>query len=1003
MTNRVFFRSSTAVLGVSASLAATAVWAQADQPVAEEELTVITVTGSRTITEAVRSPTPITSVDVGMIGVTTPSDTADALNKLPNILGGRTPRNQGNGSTNNGGNTLSLRNFGPSRTLVMLDGRRVAANNQDGSVNIDTLPQMLVERVDIVTGGASAIYGSDAVAGVVNFVLDKDFTGLSFKSDYGKSKYGDGEEYQLGAAWGTSLFSDRGHFEIAARVRHQDMIPQKDRPYGEDGQTWLLTGNGSPTNPFTNTPYARVFNSGVNGNIQCGTACGFNNYTFQSDGSLRPLIHGTPTGSGGVESGGEGAYIKYGTFRSELDMKDVFARFSLDLGEKTNWYVQGSWAQAENASDWIQWVVSPNANRPNALFADNAFLTPATQQLLGASIVCGTPAATGWRCLPAVPPVSPQTGSSPPPPPTTPFFTNPRYLNTIAGRQVNDEPNRLYRTLGDQQTWNAQTGITGELGGLNWDVYYNHAVSELSVTNPNNTDNAKYLAALDAVNVGGTIQCWVSTQPQFASLYPGCVPMNIVGPNGPSAEAYEYLRTETSWLLTQELDDVGFSIGGGLWGFGLPAGEIVANLSAEYRWATYVMESEHLPTDFVNCTGLRLCLAGGTNNAPVRWVQNVNAPVDAKNHVYEGALEFNVPLLKEVPGFQDLSTNLAWRWTKYSTFDAVESWKLGLNWQIVDSLRFRSTLSSDIRAPNLNDLFQPPGISSTSFNDRLTGGSAQGMRLVSSGNSALVPEEAKTFTAGLVVTPSFMPRFSLAVDFYETRLTNAITGLNYAGDAVQAVCLATAPAYDSPVCDLAIRPITNPSDPNYLNPAVNMPTEIRNSPVNAALLKIKGYDLEIDYSWDMAGGQFAVRHLATYQPTNSTLTTPLSAFYTWAIEPELSQTTFLSYRNSGWTVALQNRWLGSVDLKTSRNDLNGNSQNYVDPTLDSYNLLDTTISKEFEVKDGALEAFLTVNNVLNERAPLFPSASGLPGLFYPTLGFYDDMGRFFTTGIKMKF
>ncbi len=1003
MTSRVHIRAFTAMLGVSASLAATAVWAQANQPATEEELTVITVTGSRTITEAVRSPTPITSVDISSLAATTPSDTADALNKLPNILGGRTPRNQGNGSTNNGGNTLSLRNFGPSRTLVMLDGHRVAANNQDGSVNIDTLPQMLVERVDIVTGGASAIYGSDAVAGVVNFVLDKDFTGLSFKSDYGKSKYGDGEEYQIGAAWGTPLFSDRGHFEIAARARHQDMIPQKDRPYGEDGQTWLLTGNGSPANPFTNTPYARVFNSGVNGNVQCGTACGFNNHTFRSDGVLRPLVHGTATGSGGVESGGEGAYIKYGTFRSEVEMKDVFARFSLDLGEKANWYVQGSWAQAENASDWIQWVVSPNANRPNALFADNPFLIPATQQQLGASIVCGTPAATGWRCLPATPPVSPQTGSSPPPPPTTPFFTNPRYLNTIAGREVNGEPNRLYRTLGDQQTWNAETGVTGELGGFTWDLYYNHGVSELTVTNPNNTDNAKYLAALDAVDVGGTIQCWVSTQPQFASLYPGCVPMNIVGPNGPSAEAYEYLRTETSWLLTQELDDVGFSIGGGLWGFGLPAGEIVANLSAEYRWATYVMESEHLPTDFVNCTGLRLCLAGGVNNAPVRWVQNVNAPVDAKNHVYEGALEFNVPLLKEVPGFQDLSTNLAWRWTKYSTFDAVESWKLGLNWQIVDSVRFRSTLSSDIRAPNLNDLFQPPGISSTSFNDRLTGGSAQGMRLVSSGNSALLPEEAKTFTAGLVLTPSFMPRFSMAVDFYETRLTNAITGLNYAGDAVQAVCLATAPAYDSPVCDLAIRPITNPSDPNYLNPAVNMPTEIRNSPVNAALLKIKGYDLEIDYSWDMAGGQFAVRHLATYQPTNSTLTTPLSAFYTWAVEPELSQTTFLSYQNSGWTVALQNRWLSSVDLKTSRNDLNGNSQNYVDSSLDSYNIVDTTISKEFEVRDGNMEAFLTVNNLLNERAPLFPSASGLPGLFYPTLGFYDDMGRFYTAGFRVKF
>ena len=997
MISRAYIPASLAAFAI-ATLANTPALAQTnDQASSDVELETITVTGSRTITETVRSPTPITSVDVEAMAVTTPSDMADALNKLPNILGGRTPRNQGNGATNNGGNTLSLRNFGASRTLVLLDGHRVAPNNQDGSVNIDTLPQMLMERVDIVTGGASAVYGSDAVAGVVNFVLDKDFTGLSLKGDIGKSKYGDGDEYQLGAAWGTSLFSDRGHFEIAMRTRKQDMIPQRDRPYAAAGQSWLLTGNGS-TVPFTNTPYSRIFNSAENGNIQCGTACAFNNYTFNEDGSLRRLIPGTPAPGSGVQSGGDGAFIEYGTFRSEIEMKDVFARFSLDVGDKANWYVQGSAAQAENASDWIQWVVSPNANRPNTLFATNAFLTPATQQLLGANIVCGTPAADGWRCLPATPPTSPATGTTPPPPPSTPYFTNPRYFNVIDGQRAVDNPNRMYRTLADQKTWNVETGVTGELGGLSWDVYYNHGVSELTVTNPNNTDNAKYLAALDAVNVDGSIQCWVSTQPQFASLYPGCVPMNIVSPDGPSAESYEYLRTSTSWLLTQELDDVGFSIGGGLWGFGLPAGEIVANLSAEARWATYVMESDFLPTDFVDCTGLRMCLAGGAGNAPVRWVQNTNAPVDAKNHVYEAALEFNVPLLKDKPGFQEVATNLAYRWTKYSTFDAVESWKLGLNWQVIDSVRFRSTLSSDIRAPNLNDLYQPAGLTSTSYNDRLTGGTSQGTRLISSGNTNLGPEEAKTFTAGVVLTPSFIPRFSLAVDFYETRLTNAITGLNYANDSVQAICLATAPVYNSPVCDLAIRPITNPSDPNYLNPAVNMPTEIRNSPVNAALQKTKGYDLQIDYGWDMAGGQVALRHLASYQPTNSTLNTPLSTFYTWAVQPKLMQTTFLSYSNGDWNVALQNRWLSSISVKSSPVN-----QNYVDSSLPHFNTLDTTISKEIAVKDGALEAFLTVNNLLNERAPLFPSGSGLPGLFYPTLGIHDDMGRFYTAGFKMKF
>ena len=180
MTSTTRFGRSLIAIGITAALTAGPLQAQDagqnppknDQDTEElNEIVVTAITGSRTITDVLKSPTPITSVDVTALAVTTPSDTADALNKLPSIMGGRTPRNQGNGSTNNGGNTLSLRNFGPSRTLVLLDGHRVAPSNQDGSVNIDVLPQMLVKTVDINTGGASAIYGSDAVAGVVNYCL----------------------------------------------------------------------------------------------------------------------------------------------------------------------------------------------------------------------------------------------------------------------------------------------------------------------------------------------------------------------------------------------------------------------------------------------------------------------------------------------------------------------------------------------------------------------------------------------------------------------------------------------------------------------------------------------------------------------------------------------------------------------------------------------------------------------------------------------------------------
>jgi len=969
----------------------------------------IIVTGTR-IANNLNSPTPVTAVTTSEMTATTPSDIADGLNKLPQIIGGRTPRTQGNGSTNNGGNVLSLRNFGPSRTLVLLDGHRVPASNQDGTVNIDTLPQMLVNRVEIVTGGASAVYGSDAVAGVVNFILDKNFTGLSLKADVGISEYGDGKEGQFGVAWGTKLFGGRGHFEASARYRRQALIPMSARPYGKDGQAWLLAGNGTPANPFVSVPYSRLINSAQFGTVNCGTACAYNNYTFNDPGELTPLVHGTPTGTSNLESGGDGGYVKYGTFRSQVEMKDVFARFSYDLTDNINAYVQGSWAEAGNKSKWINWVVSPSASRPNTLFANNPFLDPVTQQQLGAGIVCGTPAATGWRCLPSSPATSPQTGTTPPAPPTTPFFSAPSYIwNNVDGQDVGST-DRLYLTNARQRLLNFEVGATGELGRFNWDVYYSHGQSRNTVVNPNNTDNAKYLASLDAViappgtivngtNVSGTIVCWVTTQPQYASLYPGCVPTNITDPNGPSLSSFNYLRRRTSWTLTQDLDDIGGSIGGDL-GFGLPAGNIKANLSGEIRWATYDMKSDALPTEFVDCTGLRMCLANG--GAPVRWVQNTNAPVHAHNRVYEMALEANIPLVKDVPLIQDLSANLGGRYTKYSTFGAVKTWKAGLQWRVFDALAFRGTSSLDIRAPNLNDLFQPAGVSSTGFRDLLTGGN-NSLRLVSRGNPNLVPEKARTITLGAVFTPEFIPGFSLSVDYYRTRMKNAITGISYQSDAVQNICLASAPTYDSPFCALAIRPITDPNDPRYKDKDFNFPTEVLNSPLNAAHLRTKGYEVQLSYGFDVDqlvsgwAGHVSLKHLLSYQPVNTTINLP-GSFPTFAVQPKLRQTTFVSYDNERWGLALQNQWLGRVKLATSDNALNGDRQNYVVPVLRAFNLLDATGTVRF----GQFEAFLTVNNVFNARAPLFPSNSGIPGLFYPTLPFHDDMGRFYTVGVKAK-
>src|SRR4051812_34759655 len=172
----------------------------------------IIVTGSRVISDASNSPTPVTIVSTKQLRDTTPGNLADGLNKLPIFQGSQTIGRPGDGSQNFASNTLNLRNFGANRTLVLQDGHRATPSNADGTVDIDTLPQMLISRIDIVTGGASAVYGSDAVTGVVNFVLDKKFNGLKTDFNTGIATYGDAWSYNLNVAGGIDLFSGRGHF-----------------------------------------------------------------------------------------------------------------------------------------------------------------------------------------------------------------------------------------------------------------------------------------------------------------------------------------------------------------------------------------------------------------------------------------------------------------------------------------------------------------------------------------------------------------------------------------------------------------------------------------------------------------------------------------------------------------------------------------------------------------------------------------------------------------------
>ena len=877
----------------AASVVALTAGARAQQQAANDATPEqVTVTGSRVISDITLSPTPLTVVTSDQLSATTPTDIPDALNKLPDFIGGATPRSQNNGQNDNSANTVNLRNLGAIRTLVLLDGQRVAPSNRDGTVDVDSLPQMLMSRVDVVTGGASAVYGSDAVAGVVNFILDKDFNGFKYDVNAGISKYGDAAEEKIGFAWGTDLFGGRGHYEMSARVFQQDGIPMAARPYGYQHNTWVQAGSGTAAAPFVNVTQGRLFNQSQTGTINCGSTCSLTNYTFNAPGEIIPMTHGIPTTTAGLESGGDGGYEdNIGTLQSRQRQGEFFNRFSYDITQDINAYVQASWSESGDYSTWAPLTVSSSSSRPNTFFTNNPYLSAAAQTTLTAA------ATAAGNFVKAPVPFSPNTVQGLPPvtgpavAAGTPVFSDASYVPQIVQGQNATSVGDDYLTKGVDRNLSVTTGLTGKLAGFDWDVFYSHQESRVDVNDPTNTNNARYLAAQDAViapagtaingvSVGGTIQCWDETQAAYAALYAGCVPINVFNPSqGVSQAAFNYVKTDTFWALTQKLDNVGASINGGLFGLGLPAGEITAAASFEMRWRTYNMKTNALPTDFVNCTGLRLCTQNG-GAAPALYTQNVNAPVSVGDNVWETALEINVPLLKDVPLAQDMNADIAGRYTDYSISGVAESWKIGINDKINETIRVRGTMSFDIRAPNLNDLYQPVGISSTGFNDLLTTAN-NSTQLVSKGNAALKPEVAHTYTLGIVLTPDFIPGFTTSLDYYQTHMSNAIGSISYQTSSVQQLCIATAPTYNSPYCSLAIRPIA-PGQPGYTSTA-NYPTQVLSSPLNSALVQMEGWNFEADYNfdwsdvWSAIPGSVTLRHLVTYQPVLETQNLPGTA------------------------------------------------------------------------------------------------------------------------------
>ncbi len=774
-------------IGSSAAIAQTAP--------TELELEEVVVTGSRVITNGNNSPTPITVVAADDILRVQPTTIADGLNLLPVFS---SPRGQvsnpitnvtGGAGGNAAANQLNLRNLGSVRNLILFDGMRVPSTATNQVVDVDMIPQMLLQRVDTVTGGVSAVYGSDAITGVVNFISDRNFNGIKAHAQYGISKYSDAEQINVGVAAGT-LVGDRGHFEGSYEYRKDEGILQRsDRPWSRQQAILGATPGSSAAAGTTANPYqlfndVRLSATPFGGRITNGVLV---DRYFATDGVLTPFVNGAATGTANNQVGGAGGYYD-ANLKAPLESHQVFGRFDYDLSDDVHVFAKGLF----NTKDNQQFVTPPQLNNVT-MSRDNNFLSPAYRAQL----------ATGA---------------------TTFTF----------GKIFNQAP-RLTSEPTSTQYW-LNGGLEGKFGdGWDWGVAYTHAQTKLDSTIGNVVDNQRLAAALDAVvnPANGQTVCNASLT---NAAYADCAPLNVFGPTSASQAAIDYVLEDRHLEAHTKMTDLVANISGSP--FDTWAGPVNVALSAEWRTLAYSATTDSLVTDRANCTGLRFNCS--LTAPPQRYLTAYSNRSEVSDDVKEAALEFNAPLLRDAAFADSFNVNGAVRYTKYKISGDYTTWKIGLDWHLTEDFRIRGTRSSDIRAPTLEDLYAPTATQLISNPDRLTGISpVPPVPSFAQGNPKVTAEIGSTTTAGFVWNA--FEGFSLAVDGYHIKITDALQAVTGFTPAIQDECYRSGGT--SPYCALQTRPI------NYTNTtAANLVTAWYQSAINIAEIESYGVDVEANYA-----------------------------------------------------------------------------------------------------------------------------------------------------------
>ena len=685
----------------------------------------VVITGTRLPPNGFQTPTPVTATPAADLRAAAPNNLADALAQLPAFNANIRTENPVTAAAlgYNGQNLLNLRNLGPNRTLVLLDGRRLPASNSLGSVDVNMLPQALVQRVDVVTGGASATYGSDAVAGVVNFIPDTHAEGLKADIQGGVSTHNDLPSGQLSLTYGHGFMHGRARLIASAEAATQNGVG----PVGSNGRDWFDVAAGQIPNPAGGVPKVIVIPDIRNGLGTYGgliTSGPLKGTQFLPGGATAPFTPGSIVGST-FQSGGDGARINIG-FSPNQKRAVTFLHGEFDATDHLTLFAEAHYAYSRVDSDNF---VNPHTGKSNqyTIFSGNAFLPAPVQGLMTANNISS--------------------------------FTLGRYELDFPLVQID-------------ATTDMERAVLGGKGKLadSWlyDLSYSYGQTNQEISENNLTINRRLYAAADAVtNAAGQIVC----RSTLAGLDPGCVPLNLFGVGSPSAAAIHYVTGDSVKNLTIKQSVVAFNISGDLGEhLRLAAGPIGVATGLEYRHESADQTVDALSPQITDFTGVR----GAPGSRQGRQGSfNFFNPLPLAGHydIKEAYAELGVPVLNNRPFFHALNLDAAARYADYSQSGGVTTWKVGVNWQINSDVRLRLTKSEDIRGPNILELFDS---GTQGSNNQVYQGKTTPALVLASGNSNLNPETARTLTYGVVYQPSYVPGLQMSLDYYDITINDAI-------------------------------------------------------------------------------------------------------------------------------------------------------------------------------------------------------------------------------------